>query len=65
MIQYVIEQDTKADGLWTSDPHEASDMREVRQVILAGWFGEPRRAVATNGSILFSVDAKGKQHEGQ
>lgn len=59
-IKYVIEQDTKNDGLWTSDPHEADDMREVRQTIVAGWFGEARRAVAPDGKILFGVDAKGK-----
>lgn len=58
-IEFVIEQDTPQ-GLWQSDPRKVKDKRHVRQVIIGGFLhGQPRRAVAPDGKVLFALDAKG------
>ena len=60
--RYWLEQDLLEGGTWRSETSFEGDDRQARQDVINGFVnGEPRRAVREDGSVIYALDAKGRE----
>lgn len=60
--RYWLEQDLREGGTWRSEVSFEGDDRQARQAVIAGFVnGESRRAVREDGSVIYALDAKGRE----
>lgn len=63
MIRYLLVQDTRDQGTWTSSEVFEGTAHDAVRAVRAGFLaGEPRRAVReSDGSVIYALDAKGNE----
>ncbi len=60
MIKYYLEQQLPSGQTWRSEPHQASEEREIVRAVVAAYLaGYGTRAVLEDGTVVYSITASG------